>query len=1618
MLNEDDPSLQAADLHNYAQTGTSFLDDTADFFTKGVPLAVGSGLVSMANTAISLGNAVGGDFEKIDYDKSVKEFDDDLSKYYTEHKEGIDLGGFLATSFIPGLGGIKALKLIQGGIMGKNAAAATGLFRNAESRYLEKALSSVQQETNQVFRLLDGNKVASIAAGFGDQALQAAAFETSVLLTMNQNPTINKEDTGYFKTLLYNSPEILSGALIGGGIGGSLNALRISGELKSAIRLRDKEDFPSLNIKELGLSDVDHGTKAAIDFMWLNNRGKWYEQLKQNGEVNDRQIQNFNRSQKQKATELLTRIREDLTEDKDAELSKQVWNHLLRLSANSGTDEGTNLALRLLGAANKIERANEGDAGLTTKVMFNEGYLDERHAKNILQNGKIAPEQISATDAVAQEEAKLQGYDVFKDEAGNYRVVPGTNYERYLKVTKDTKVHDFIVKMAGDGEGEITESAYPVLGDLGKVTFDKGRLLVNKAPVGIKEYDPLVNTPLESSTNFLFQKLAPKFSEDLGTVSIASTDLPRLEKAMMEGFQDNVLVTYPDGGTQVLSPEIMRSLKYNARQELVNAGHDFRRIAREINISQDFAENGTGDFLLGAKEDHTAPLYAKFNYNTNVVPDKFYLRGVSDLNDRMRLAKEHNVKVSALILGDAYNELPKTNGTMLGINTIPQLGDFIKSADESYGSFGELMQQVGKLADREFRARANAGMERLSSAHVAIQGDENLVRNLNIITAKIRSSKEPLIWGDDYGYPDALLPQKTIKDIAKEIDPKSEEFNDRIVALVKGTDAVRIEDPEIADYLKKWHSLESERAMQYNQFFAAKGATTSFDREVLHLPPVNTRKYPYVAFVKETAETEFRPTSVITASDATSLEAKIRAVKQEFGDTLSVYTKDDVANFYKMQGEYESGMLLGNSTVDVSVKKKGILSDFLPRTDKEILDDFTNWHIQQEQSLVRNAVELQYAQEFAELRAMGNTFMEFQKSKFGRELSDKEFAQIRKDNPYEQYISTALATSNYAKYDSVWGRMNSAVEGLGQSMFRVWDSVFNKANKGEIDWVAANTEAEKAGFRPPFKGMLQEIINPLVENKKVVEPAIAKVNAALATTILRLDPLNSLVNILGTPGLIAAELRSISKNITDPAIVGKLADITSTGVPGTTQRIPSMMKLATNALGNFIRDDGTLLKYYESIGAVQGDLQIYKNVLDAAQMSQETLTKGEIGIKQWAGNVTDKAVEFGATISGNNFSEKFTRFMSADIMRQLSEIAQVPKEEMGAYINTFVNRTNGNYVASQRPHIFQGAVGQAIGLFQTFQFMVMQNVVRYVEMNDKVAVAALLGMQNTLFGLQGNPAFYLLNSYIGNTNREHKDMVTGAYATVGQDVGDWLLYGLGANALKTNLYNRGDLTPRYVTVVPTTITDIPAVSIPLKVLGNLFNTFNKITKGAPIPQSVLEGIAQNGASRPLAGLGQLAQGYRATADGNMLVAYNDIDTMLAAAKISGGEELNRAIAIDAYYRQLAYKKKDNQEIAEVGAAFKAKVRSGEPLTNEDMTGFMSNYSRAGGRVDSFNRFMVEQYHNATRSQIDKMKSGLRTSYARNLGTIMGAEDDEFLNQTPSNSSGSGAGMSGESGITQ
>ena len=53
-------------------------------------------------------------------------------------------------------------------------------------------------------------------------------------------------------------------------------------------------------------------------------------------------------------------------------------------------------------------------------------------------------------------------------------------------------------------------------------------------------------------------------------------------------------------------------------------------------------------------------------------------------------------------------------------------------------------------------------------------------------------------------------------------------------------------------------------------------------------------------------------------------------------------------------------------------------------------------------------------------------------------------------------------------------------------------------------------------------------------------------------------------------------------------------------------------------------------------------------------------------------------------------------------MRQISDplvaAGKLTAKEQDAYISTFVNRVQGNYVTSQRPVIFQGTTGAAVSL--------------------------------------------------------------------------------------------------------------------------------------------------------------------------------------------------------------------------------------------------------------------------------------------------------------------------------
>ncbi|HEY9657016.1 MAG TPA: hypothetical protein V6C65_01030, partial [Allocoleopsis sp.] len=368
------------------------------------------------------------------------------------------------------------------------------------------------------------------------------------------------------------------------------------------------------------------------------------------------------------------------------------------------------------------------------------------------------------------------------------------------------------------------------------------------------------------------------------------------------------------------------------------------------------------------------------------------------------------------------------------------------------------------------------------------------------------------------------------------------------------------------------------------------------------------------------------------------------------------------------------------------------------------------------------------------------------------------------------------------------------------------------------------------------------------------------------------------------PIMLGTELSSIKALAkSNPEVLGALQNLMQTQVPGSDIQFPSTIKLIYNAVRNYWNDDGTLLQRYKQGGHVSSILQQTKDALG------DMAYRPDLAPPAWAQKLNN-AVAIGAKITGSDFHEQMTRFVSADVMRQLTDplvkAGQMSVADQEAFMGTFVNRVQGNYVRSQRPQIFQGTVGAAIGLFQTYQFNVLQQLFRHIADGNTRALLTFGGLQTSIYGLNGLPFFDAINQHVianaaGNT--DHKDAYTTVPQIMGKQLGDWLMYGTpSAFPLWAGkgpaLYSRGDINPRNSTIIPTSLSEIPAVSAGMHLAQTIYNFGSNIGNGANIGQAMLQALEHQGWNRPLAGFAQVLAGKSTTTNGNLVSAASDFHT--------------------------------------------------------------------------------------------------------------------------------------------
>lgn len=1638
-----------------------------DAGTKGIGSAAISGALSVYNTFLDYGGK-----EAVRTEDTIRQYDSSWGNYYEDNKDTIDLAGFVGTSFIPGSAAMKGLKLAQAGKAVGPISRALQLTSSRQGMYLDKALAELARSGGTITSSVTAAKRAQLGWALADQTLSSAAAELAVVATMNDSPIFEGDDAVDF------AKNVAVGALFGGVVGGLLEHAGTRGILKQAQnkiegnrRLFDTvfdpikmglskgdetaifaenivklpDDYFNTNFsfdlggkkvtRVLDTSEAFKGIRDRAEKVAFDNLALKFNELAEGGEVTGQATFKF----------ILNKIKSGRDAGKSADtIADEVNGYLSGVKkVNQLTEES------VTGPPPKQFFINEKPKGLDD--LFSDTYGGEKG-----NTGKTAyylttndPTKIKFASArmgyETADDAFEAGYDAVFTKAGKVSVNPKSEI---IRKTPDAALSN---KYYLDLEtGSLSPEVVLTGADLVKKS-DDFKWAKDKVTIKGKEYkqaesysSSLADSSLIQSTRFMWaSKLEDAYFKGK---SIAQDDFALLDRAknLPTEFRNSkeVSIKLNDGRTIQLSDLLdptqyinqlkLEWLSKNLDQEV--KGYDIRKLATATNSERQWVEDAIASNFEPSKQllESSRPLNKYFEPQT--VELEWDAGAKQAIYNGAAVGPNH---YSTAILGHQYNlmtrerELQNAAQSVLDkdfdrfLDAPKELSQQVTergagattfgASNADYGRTAELfVQDTGKQTTLVAQKWRDSTISALASEINAVRDSLEASAELGVLTTALRRDARRY-YLDTFDSVDGPVSRLVDREAVKLFESGKFQDLDEAIDYLKSTSSpenrirgvYEIGQRQTADFLEASTKVNAARIQKQTTLLNSSGIARELDSRSVYVPPVDTKRYPYFAFVvaKERigAATDL---AMITAKN----ESQLRQLAGKVGDDHEVVFKQDTAKFFKAKGQYDYQLQINESSVNSALQKKGVLGDFFPETRGEnVLEDYVRWHGNSSDNLVRTAVQVKNRQFFSELGFLSEQFQSASTS------AAKGLGILRKEiaDPFQDYIKTALGISKQSEYPLL-NSLNEFVDRIGTQAYTALDNFrqefFDSKGKDIVSLDKANKLIESTGLGTPYKTMEDYLLANEKFPKNLIKQSFQKANLWLATTVLRFDFVNSLVNTISTPIMLGTEVASIRTLLAkDPEAAGKLNELLHIKVPGQTQAVPSTTQLLGKAINNFFgKDKAALLQRYKDNGDIKDVAQLYHEVLDDLAYKQLKTPS------EWNQKV-DRAIEKGAKITGNNLAEELTRFISADVMRQITDpvvaAGKMDLKEQNAYISSFVNRVQGNYIYSQRPIIFQGTTGAAVGLFQTYAFNVLQQLFRHVENRDKRAVLTFAGLQSSIYGLNGLPYFDAINQHLigsASGNSEHKDAYS-ALPAANKEIGDWLLYGTASafplfGEKSPALYSRGDINPRNLSILPINPLDIPAVSASIKLVGSIVGFGKQVAQGADLSSSFLQALEHHGWNRPLAGFAQVLAGQTTTGKGSLISSANDLETtsMLARipdrlinfggiSRIMGARPMDEAISLNNLYRNKSYEAMDRARIDALGQAVKTKLANNQMPDDESMDKFMREYTNSGGRIETFSSSIQRWSKEANTSVINQMAAKTGSSYGRKMQSLMGGE---------------------------
>lgn len=989
---------------------------------------------------------------------------------------------------------------------------------------------------------------------------------------------------------------------------------------------------------------------------------------------------------------------------------------------------------------------------------------------------------------------------------------------------------------------------------------------------------------------------------------------------------------------------------------------------------------------------HMLPTYAKVLSSSKRVRNTsgIMVDVTTDLKARAKLYDEAASRVSTSILGE---ELPNITDEALlaGGNAGPTLLGF---ENANYGSRASWASYIGQRTHAIIQRAKTATSDIFTPTLQKLGMDTDAAIEFSVLNDKLRNLPQV------YKYEEVLGP--------------NDEVLERLMRATDGVNqSIPIKSPLVGQLVKDHVAKNGDRLMKMGQIRANEGLMNTKDPELFYPIPRNPKDTPFFAFVIDDTVTGTGHSKMLYAKSGEDLEKLKNRITEEMPG-LRVLTKGESEDYFKAHGQYEFERSLNENYINNALTRKGTSASFLPTTDpKKIVTDFLDWHLGRDSSLIREAVSHRYSRQMETLRAAADPALQASKSKFGY-ISPLAYAENSVNNPASNIMKMMLDIQKVEEYP-FWTTMNkqldSKVSQVSQNISKLWDKTVHPDQLAEI-----NSALDKAGYGEPIvDSALYEAMNGAVP-RGLLTGFVAKANAVLGTLALRMDPLNALNNAVGHAVLGGTEGKAVLAAIRagNADAVGDLAKLANIKLPGTADDIFSPTKVLSQSFKRL--HEPAIKQWHKDKGFITSIMDQYDQTLDQLAIRAGETSANSLNAKIGKALETARGIgNTGERLTGNKMAEEFNRFLAADFMKQITDVAVkhgiMDDKTALTYINTFVNRTQGNFLASQRPILFQGPVGQAIGLFQTYQFNMIQQLLRHVGDGQAKNAATMMGLQASVYGLNGLPAFNAINTHIvgnagGNTN--HADLYSSIFSGAGKEAGEWLAYGALSNAgglfhpdLKTNMYSRGDVNPRSLTIVPTDPAKVPIFQASARFFTNLKDGISQVGMGASVWSTMLRGLEHNGVSRPLAGMAQVlgaatnesGQVISTSNQGNILMAHGMMN-WASASRLLGGKPLDESMVQDQMFRINTYRSYDADKRKSLSEAIKTTILGdGEP-SQEQIDSFAETYAKHGGKQPEFAQFMTRQYKNASISQAEQLRTKLASPYSTQLQKIMGGYDND------------------------